>query len=268
MGPRRRQRNESGSALIIALFFATIFSLLVVSVISFTDAGLKATGAFVDQGKTASAASGAVDTAIKRFSMAGPCGDYAAPAINNQATIVHCDDLKAPADIAETQPQNALLSLGASSSESGIHATSNMQVQGDVFSNSTIDAGAGSTMTVSGDVSAVGNCSGVAQAALAPSQPAYVKDCANSAPAADPVIGADPDYPAPTTAVPVRQTVPGCTPPPSPAWLVTLAPGYYDDAGALSELTNGTSCHGANIVVWLQPGIYYFDFTFRGPSAV
>jgi hypothetical protein len=281
-GTRLGQRtDESGSTLIIALFFATIFSLFVVSVVTFTAAGLKASSGFVGQGKTASSANGAIDTAIKRRSMGGPCGepsltggaanasaDFASPSINGQATITHCDSLTgAHSAPVGPKPQDALLSLGTAAGE-GLQTTENLHIQGDVFSNSTIDAGTGKSMVVTGNISAVGDCTAnVSQATLAPSQQAYVKDCANFPPAADTVEGTDPDYPAPVTAVPVRQTVPGCSPSLSPPWLVPLAPGYYDDADALSALTSGTSCHGTNIMVWLQPGIYYFDFTFRGPSA-
>jgi len=42
-----------------------------------------------------------------------------------------------------------------------------------------------------------------------------------------------------------------------------LEPGYYDDAAALSQLTTGGPCAGK--VVWLKPGIYYFDFEFNAP---
>jgi hypothetical protein len=40
---------------------------------------------------------------------------------------------------------------------------------------------------------------------------------------------------------------------------MTFAPGYYDDAAALSDLMDGNgACKGS--VWWFQPGVYYFDF--------
>jgi hypothetical protein len=257
---RRRGHDESGSTLIIALFFTTIFSLFVVSVVTFTAAGLKASTAFVDQGKAAYGAAGATDAAIKRFSMGGPCDDYTAPPVNGHAMTVHCDDLRAPGGPLASQPAHALLGLGTSASEGVVSMSPDLQVQGSVFSKSTINTGTAGTMTVSGDVSAAGSCDRVFQPTLPASQAAYTKSCGS---AADPALGTDPDFTPVTTTVPARQAVPSC---PASGWLVTLTPGYYDDAAGLSRLTSG-GAHGCpNGVVWLQPGIYYFDFTFHGGS--
>ncbi|WP_449485350.1 hypothetical protein [Streptomyces avidinii] len=239
------------------------------SVLSFAGAGLKAASAYVDQGKRSYSADGATQLAIKNFSQGNPCADYTAPPINGRQMIVHCDSLNAsPAATRATQPQDALRSLGQAA-EDGINVTTRgLRVQGSVFSHSNITTGAGASMVVSGDVSAVGDCSSsVSQPQLPATQAPYVRGCANDTPSApaDAVVGADPDYTPPATAVPVRQTVPACPGPGSVSgsWLVRLQPGYYDDARALTRLTGG-DCR--NVVVWLQPGIYYFDFTFTGST--
>ncbi|WP_382466192.1 hypothetical protein ACFIN9_35870 [Streptomyces noursei] len=267
LNPRRLRDDEQGATLILALAFVVVFGLVTVSVLSFAGTGLKAAGVFVDQGKRGYSADGATQLAIKNFSQGNPCADYTAPPLNGRQMIVHCDPLNAsPATTRATQPQDALRSLGQSAKDGINVSTRGLRVQGSVFANSNITAGAGASMVVSGDVSAVGNCSSaVSQTQLPPAQAPYLHHCANDTPPApaDKVMGTDPDYAPPTTTVPVRQTVPAC---PAPgAWLVRLQPGYYDDARALTRLTGG-GC--PNVVVWLQPGIYYFDFTFTGGTAV
>ncbi|WP_205530685.1 hypothetical protein [Streptomyces sp. MBT27] len=265
--PRRPRDDEQGATLILALAFVVVFGLVTISVLSFAGTGLKAAGAYVDQGKRSYSADGATQLAIKNFSQGNPCADYTAPPINDQQMIVHCDPLNAsPATTRAAQPQDALTSLGKAAKD-GINVTTHgLRVQGGVFSRTNITTGAGASSVVSGDVSAVGDCSSrVSQAQLPPTQTPYAHACANDTPSApaDEVLGADPDYTPPATAVPVRRTVPAC--PKSGSWLVRLQPGYYDDAPALNRLTGG-DC--PDIVVWLRPGLYYFDFTFTGGSAI
>ncbi|MFJ7960288.1 hypothetical protein ACIQ62_28765 [Streptomyces sp. NPDC096319] len=266
--PRRpRDDDEQGAALVLALAFVLVFSVVAVSVLSFAGTGLKAASVYVDQGKRGYSADGATQLAIKNFSQGNPCADYTAPPINDRRMIVRCDPLHAsPVTTRATQPQDALRSLGRAEGD-GIHVTTpRLRVQGGVFSHANITTGAGASMVVSGDVSAVGDCSpAVSQPRLPPSQTPYVHGCADDTPSApaDEVVGADPDYTPPATAVPVRRTVPACPGPGS--WLVRLQPGYYDDALALTRLTGG-AC--PRVVVWLQPGVYAFDFTFAGGTAV
>ncbi|MGV9266168.1 hypothetical protein ACWDRR_16070 [Kitasatospora sp. NPDC003701] len=263
----RLRDDEQGATLILALVFVVVFGLIAVSVLSFAGTSLRAASTYVDQGKRAYSADGATQLAITNFSQGNPCADYTAPPLNGRQMIVHCDPLNAsPTTARATQPQDALRSLGRAADD-GINVTTpGLRVQGGVFSHSNISTGAGASAVVTGDVSAVGTCSGaVSQTRLPPTQAPYVHDCADDTPPApaDEAVGGDPDYTPPATAVPVRRTVPACPAPGS--WLVRLQPGSYDDAGALTRLTGG-DCPG--VVVWLQPGVYYFDFTFTGGTAV
>ncbi|MFD4937556.1 hypothetical protein [Streptomyces virginiae] len=267
----RRTRDEQGATLILALAFVVVFSVIAVSILSFTGTGLKAARVYVDQGKRNYSADGATQLAIKNFSQGNPCVPYTAPPINGRQMIVHCDPLNAsPATARATHPRDALRSLGQGAKDGIDVTTPGLRVQGGVFSHSNITTGAGASMVVSGDVSAVGDCSDtVSQPQLPTSQAPYAHDCANDTPPApaDQVVGGDPDHAPPATAVPVRQTVPACPGPGAGpgSWLVRLPPGHYDDAHALTRLTGG-DCPG--VVVWLQPGIHYFDFTFTGTTAV
>ncbi|MEV7169150.1 hypothetical protein AB0O18_05600 [Streptomyces sp. NPDC093224] len=266
--PRRLRGDEQGATLILALAFIVVFSLVAVSLLSSVGSGLKAAGVYADQGRRDYSADGATQLAIKNFAQGNPCADYTAPPINGRQMTVHCDPLNSsPGTARATQPQDALLSLGRAATD-GIDVTARgMRVQGSVFSRSGITTGAGGSMVVSGDVSAVGDCSAaVTQTRLPASEAPYAHACANDTPPApaDGVVGADPDHAPPVTAVPVRRTVPACPGSGSGSWLVRLPPGHYDDARALSRLTGG-DCPGA--VVWLQPGVHYFDFTLTGPPA-
>ncbi|WP_030767700.1 MULTISPECIES: hypothetical protein [unclassified Streptomyces] len=267
--PRRLRDDEQGGTLILALAFVVVFSLVTVSVLSFVGTGLKAASVYVDQGKRGYSADGATQLAIKNFAQGNPCAPYTAPPINGRQMIVRCDPLNAsPATARATQPQDALRSLGQAAKDGIDVSTPGLRVQGSVFSHSNVTTGAGASMVVSGDVSAVGDCSrAVTQTQLSPTQQPYAHACADDTPSApaDKVVGADPDHTPPATAVPILRTVPACPAPGS--WLVRLQPGSYDDARALSRLTGG-ECPG--VVVWLQPGIYYFDFTFTstGDTAV
>lgn len=264
---RRIRRGEEGSALIIALVFLTTIAVVVASILSFTEVGLRASKAydFNARARSSYAAEGGVATAIQRYSSTGPCDNFTAPLvgpvgagvpINGEGAIVRCDG-QPPAGAPATQPINSLLSLGTGRSD-GIRSTEELRLLGDVFSNSTISTDPEDAMIVQREVSAVGACSGPIQ--TAPPSPLR---CANTSPpaAADPTRGRDPDYNPSTVAVPVRRAVPSC-----PAgWLVPLEPGYYDDGDALNQLTASSStCSGK--VVWFMPGVYYFDLGFRGGS--
>lgn len=252
-GRRPRPAGEEGSALVIALFFTVIFSLLVAAVVSFAEVGLRAAASFDDKGRSAYAVDGAVNAAVNRFRGGGPCDDYTAPTgpdgrpLYGRGFIVRCVDDDRPASGRATKPVNALLSLGGE----GISTVGEQRILGNIFSNSTVAAGA--TLIVQGQVSATGDCTGDIRTSPDPD----AVRCANTGGGADLSEGRDPDYTRARTTVPVRRTAPPC-----PAgWLVELEPGYYDDAGALSALTDGR-CPGK--VVWLRPGDYYLDFTFRG----
>lgn len=260
-GRRRRPAEEEGSALIIALIFVTVFSLIVAALLSFTDVGLRASKSYRQQARVAHAADGAIAAATKRYSTTGPCDNYSSPMvqgpagdapINGISTIVRCEG-PPPAGSKAIQPVNSLLSLGTGADD-GITSTDELRLLGDVFSNTTVSTTG--TMVVQGEVSARGTCTGPIQTA-----PPGPLRCAGRTPPAPPdeARGRDPRYVAATTAVPMRREVPACRP--GDGWLVALQPGYYDDARALSALT-GANCNDR--VVWFRPGTYYFDFTFRG----
>lgn len=250
MARLHRRRGEDGSALVMALLVSTSLSLVVAAILSFTDIGFKAKKGFDSRDRTAYSADGAVDAAINRFRLGNPCDDYSAPPVNGQTMLVRCQDLGSTGATAN-KPPAALLSLGQDGVEDGIASNSNdLRVRGNVYSKSTVNVAPAGTMVVEGTVSAVGACSS--------NVTATTKVCDTTVTGADP-HGRDPDFVKALNTLPRRQTVPACGSG-TPAWLVTLDPGYYDDAAALNLLTSG-AC--PNSAILLRPGSYYFDFSFR-----
>lgn len=163
--------------------------------------------------------------------------------------------------LPDVHPKRAILSLRQSGE--GIAQTTGSGrtlVRGDVFSQTDVANQSTAPLTVQGTVAAVGACTGVIEVQVPPApQGASTpppKRCQNVGSAPPRAAGADPVYPAAVDVVPARQAVPATCKP-----VVALKPGYYDDAVALSQLTNG-GCPGA--VIWLKPGPYYFDFNFAG----
>jgi hypothetical protein len=249
------KRGEDGSALVLALFFSVVFFVLLAAMMTFTDVGLKSTKGFRNQLVSGAASAGAVDAAINRY-RDGACGDDPAPLtsevrpVNEKNVIVHCTTTQ-PAN----RPANALLARGGSAAE-GIQPTiPGVEVRGNVFSNSTVTATSPNTLTAKkGEVSAVDSCSTTGVT----TDPVTTLHCPPTG-SADPVDGRDPDFAKATDAEPMWRKA-EC--PAAPTWLVKLSPGYYDDPAALSDLTSAGGCAGVS-VVWLQPGVYYFDFGFR-----
>ena len=246
----------------MALIFATVFSLFVASVLSFTEVGLRASGSYAARARSSYAADGAVNAAINRYGLSEPCEDYTAPEgpggpVNGEGMVVHCSAGK-----RASTPVNALLSLGTVPGENGIDSIGDLRVLGDIVSNSTVHAGG--TMVVQGEVSALGNCSPLANIQTAPAVPLH---CANATPPspADPGQARDPDYTAALSTVPARRSVPPC--PAAEPRIVPLDPGYYDDdaLAGLQALTAPGAC--LNLAIWFRPGAYYLDFTFlRGAT--
>jgi hypothetical protein len=265
MNPRRTH-GEEGSALVIALVFLTVIGLITAGLLSFMDVAFHTTVAVRDQRAQAYSVDGAAKAAIQRIrgtlsegvdpADGGTCSPDT-PTIDGRTVTVTC--VGQPGSGHKTlfngdanTPRYAILTMSQEATEDGINQNSNaeLKIGGPVFSNSNIVGGAEkAVLAVDGAVYALGNCDPTKVTTTDP--PLH---CANAAHDADPADGVDPAYPSPLTAVPPVQAVPACP----GGWLVTLTPGTYDDANALSALTNG-SCAGR--VVLFQPGIYYLNST-------
>lgn len=262
MSSQRNKRGEKGSALVLALVFITVIGLLIGAVLTLVETSLKYSAVARSGRGELYAADGAMEAAIARKAGGGPCGD-STTTLNGVKVDVTCEPAPRPPppppELAPS-PAHAILTLGPQGLQQAA-GSEPVGVRGDVFSHSVVANGSTSDLTVQGDVAAVGDCSGkiTAMSVRCSNRPA-----GDPAPA-DPASGADPAYPSDLSAVPAPQLVPNCS---ASSWLVKLAPGYYDEAGALSRLTAGADPGCAGKVIWFQPGVYYFNFNFSstGPT--
>jgi len=257
----RRPAGDDGSALVLALFFVTVFALFVSAVVQFAQVSYTATQGFAGQRGAAYDVDAAVETAIHRFALGDPCGTFDAPALNQQGqrVAVNCTPEEPRTGGTTSSPGHAVLALGQDSAEGVRTSSPDLLLRGDVYSHSSVDVRNGARLTVQGTVSARGDCEQTENIVTARDATPRCANTSGGDPdrAADPLQGADPDYPAATRTVPRRQVVdPGACA--AAGWLVPVLPGYYDDAAALSGLTTGGACAGK--VVWFQPGTYYLDF--------
>lgn len=292
----RRRRDDDGAILIIAILVVTVVALVTGFVLTQGDTSLRATVTLRSVAGSTYAADGAAAVAINALRTgyspgdpngAGPDEDWA---FNNSfdgtgcfgkdagGNAVHTLDLPAfyPATGRESaptsaavecvaedatgaqgspvpinnanKPGNAILTLGTGG-ETGLYAKpqgnsiGQFRVQGGIWSNSDIVADNGSIVS-SESIRARTGCT-PRTAMVAPTV-----DCGAGA-SPDPSYLSDPVL-AGTGVPPLRR------PPTSCGTVVTFEPGYYDDANALTDLTNNNGCR--NSTFWFKPGTYYFDF--------
>lgn len=269
--PARRQHLDEGASLLIALMFVTGIGLVVGALLTYGATGIVSARATLAADQSEYDAGGALQTAINAVRTStyndpgSPCltnGFVDVPDSSGTTVRVLCTggpgtgDASGNVPISDAnRPGSALLTL-AGPTEPGIALSSNgtLTVKGQVRDNSGIAAGgsgSGVTLVGSSTLEAKGLCPRVvftpSTAASCPHLPSAPADIASFA---------DPGYAPPPTAPADldRRSVPAC------AGLVTLDPGYYDDASALSNLTTGCRSRGRSPVIWFKPGQYYFDF--------
>jgi hypothetical protein len=271
-----RARGEDGAALVLALIFLSLFGLFSGVLLGFSETGVRTTQTLRTQTQKIYAMEGAVDTAVNAMR-----GDITAGRDPAVSPLAHCDSYQATGGgqtmTATCQaepgsggavgggliPDHGILTLSTDATEHGIHQVSDVavQVNGSIFSNTNIlNSGTASVMTVNGTVEALGTCVSTSPASQMISTQGALR-CSNTGGGADPAHGVDPLYQPAALAAPAWRPVPACA-----AGVITFSPGTYDDAVALSALTNG-SC--ANATIHLAPdvagvGVYYFDFRNSG----
>jgi hypothetical protein len=278
-----RERNEDGASLIIALLFVTTVSLVSTGVLTFADSSIRTTVVLRDQASDAYAADGAAKIAVNALRTSSPPYTNATgqscltggalllpsfPSASAGSAYVTCAPDPAsgsgsagPINASNT-PANALLALNAASpDEAGIKVLSTttgsdaFQTQGSAVSNSTIYTGTGSSaVTNRGTLTSTSSIVGK----YGPRDPAANAGCFG--PLSAPVITCatatatpDPGYPPPVADQTVQRT--SCA---GNGKLVTLSPGLYTSATALSACDNNT--------LWFKPGVYYFDFGSTSPT--
>lgn len=261
---RERWEQEDGAVLVAVLAFLTFFAVVVGALLGLVDTGLRTTTLVRDQGRDVYAADGAMQTAVSTVaaqvldtSLATPFAASADPTscpaqivpMNGRQVSVACEIQAGSRQVipggagssTANTPAHALLALGSE----GIQIRNNdgdatYGIAGAVASNGPV-ASLNNTVRIFGDVHATA-CSGALTVT-------GTSNCAVTTPFVDPA------YPSATsTRPPDAPPLPPCTP------TVTLLPGTYTDAKALSDLIS--TCNATFLMV----GTYHFDFV--GTTAV
>lgn len=267
---RRRvdARDDTGSALALALVFLMLFGIYVGVVLSFAQTSLRSTAAVRDEGATTYAAGGAVDGAINAVRTdltagvdpgttpipATSCFSLPAGQLGNTAPVtVTCRPRPGSGAGAtgslRSQPAQAVLTTATNAAEGiSVPTGANVRVQGSALAQQALTVPLGATLTSSTSIAA-STCAVLGTATPTPQCGAAIPPDPASDPAAFPTTWAGPTtYPTPVG------TLPACATP-----VVRLSPGTYQSRTALQAVLN---C--PNTVIWFRPGQYYFDFTDAG----
>lgn len=266
---RRARKDEEGSALILALAMITVVALMLAVVLDFTDTGLLATPAFVEQRDILNEVDGAVEGAINSVrgstllgTVGSPinCGPFEPykndPGLSEVDVTVSCTAQTSTTGvgIAENQPPFAVMTVGDQTGE-GFYLAGNemLTVDGGMYSRGVIDAkssagtGAQSAIQSYGDLLAEKGCNPTPPGSVFTSL-GGIRDC-NVTPVD---AGKDPNYPPAILALP-SAIDPAATCPGGANGLVEFLPGLYSEIPVAPPTCTGD-------VWWFSPGIYYFDF--------
>lgn len=253
----RRQNDDAGSVMLIALVIVTIVGLLLTVIISFANTGVHAASQFADERRVGYEADGAVKGAINlvrgRSSAGragGSCPTYTPAAGASGVTmLVECVGLPGSGGSFDDQPPFALLMTGTASGE-GITETGNstLTVDGGVYTRGDLaldkpGSGANTRLTVYGDTTAQGNCTRTPVAT-------YITTPGGQLTCNAPDDGAWNLNYAPAVATPPSVVDPTSTCPVGVPY-VSFTPGTYTEVPV-------AACNRS--IWWFQPGAYYFDF--------
>lgn len=275
----RRLRGESGASLVIAMAFLTLFGVFIAALLGFAATSFKATVAVHDQGMAVYAAEGAVDTALTRIRnqptmQLGQSGDTGCgltfPALDGAPPASVTCTPQTPAGAVRPGidgPANAILTMNGNLAVTGGGL---LRTTGSVFANGGVDLG-GATLDASDwAANATGACT--PDPATNPTRWLAVQTQCN---AADPTgDGAYPGYPSRIGELLVNGGIPKAKRNPKPTCvgrIVTFLPGYYDKSDhfekdwskdkKIKKACTPTNSAPLKEVVYLQPGVYYLNFT-------
>lgn len=263
----RLRSDDRGVVLVLVLMFLVLFASFGVAIIGLAATSLRETNNIGRQRAATATAEGAIDVAIRRglssfqsnIASIAAGGTWTCPGASTTAngvtgTVACTVTGTSIAGDSNPKPADAIMTLGGSVTQS---KRGGLTIGGNVFAGGAITVqDSRGAMTVQGTARATsGTCARVTASggvtcptSPGPSDPAYAPALAT----------------APSTVASVPAT---CA-----TSIVTFDPPAgglrYNDAAALSKLTNGktSSCKGK--IVWFKPGVHYFDFTSGGTEWV
>ncbi|MGQ0742758.1 MAG: hypothetical protein ACT4OS_00160 [Acidimicrobiales bacterium] len=252
---KARAAGQEGSALVLALVFVTVVSLLIAGTLTLSGAGIRFGDQIAQSRTNLFAADSAIQTAIAATTQTVATGAVVCPPLDGVA----CSPPPAEGPVTPTGGP-AIVAFGTHPDEGleQVDPGGLLRVGGDIISNSKVEAlvaPKGIDVDTQASVTARGACTGN----LVTSD----RRCAGDpdAPTVDQAVPAFAADLSPAAAPGPPQTVPGCAP------VMTLAPGYYDDAEALKALTDGRPGCTNPRILHLPPGSYYFDLNHGAPAS-
>lgn len=263
-----QRRGEEGVALLGALIFVTLCSIVVSVMLGFVDTDFRTTINVREQRHEVYSADAAVEAAIRNYQQSGKTcpSTWTPPAVNDVAAAditVSCSGDGTNAPSLPNVPSYSILTRGSASGD-GIRAVSGAltPARGGVFVEGAIDISSGAKLyVVSGSVTATACTGGGTIEVASPG----TQDCSYTGlPEPDPVgISSAPAVPAAALAL---RTVPACPGDGSP---IVFQSGMYTDLNGLKALT--ASC-SSNVFHFAPdaggPGFFHFDFAGGGEWAI
>lgn len=257
MRMRSRCQGEEGSALVLALIFLTVMSIVVTATLSLADVDFRNTSNVRDDRKTVYAADAALDAAINSYAVTGTCPTPATgvvPQVNGITPTVSCDTAGGGAPVAPLNQPDLAISALATGAEAGMTIVSGAvsAVRGGLYSNTSINTSSGANLYVAPPDRIVtrAGCTGGGTVGPAPCETV-------TGPYAP---GNDPGYAKASATAPVTFVAAPTCPATEP---VVFPVGTYNDRPALEAFM--ASC--ARRTYWFppagaigNPGVYYFDF--------
>lgn len=259
----RLRCDDRGVVLVIVLLFLVLFASFGVAIIGLAATSLRETNSIGRTRAAAATAEGAIDVAIRRglssfqtnIATIAAGGAWTCPGstttANGVSATAACTIIgTAVAGDSNPKPTDAIMTLGGAVTQS---KRGGLIIGGNVFAGGAITVSdSRGTMTVQGTAKATsGTCPRVTASggvtcptSPGPSDPAYTPALAT----------------APSTVASVPAT---CS-----SAIVTFDPPagglFYNDAAALSKLTNGKTASCKGKIIWFKPGVHYFNFTVGG----
>lgn len=272
---RRASRDESGSALVLALLVVLVVASGLAAALDYVGTGLTLAPTIRDARNSTNYVQGAVEGAINQVRGSSEAGltDTSCPTFNPSAPSglsgvsgktfsVTCTGLDAGTTYPVDQPRYAIQALGTGAM--GIRqvaGNAQLYVDGGIYSKGVVSVGGGAqnSLRVNGTILAEGSCSG----RITQTDPRPLSETCSRTTTA---LGDDPNYgssiPDATSLASLIGTSPitaGADPLPTcNGNLIEFGAGYYQESPADLVSSFLAKC---NASVWhFAPGRYYFDY--------
>ncbi|MDP3713675.1 MAG: hypothetical protein Q8R60_14465 [Mycobacteriales bacterium] len=275
----KKPKGDAGASLLIVLVFLLLVSVLVLSLLGFTQASFESSDAVRESRQSTYAADAATEYAIAKVK-ADPSGDvgttYGPPCafvvegVNGRPSTVLCSPAPGSGVVLQNRALNALLTL-SDTEPLALTGTFDLVVDGRIYSHDDITTSTSSNSFIRSTATVIaegdGQCSAVGN------NPAerVVADKGKTCRSAPTPAGVDPQWtpsvmlrPAAPLLPPQLSCLPGKAGKNDDKDLITFSPGTYvlSPVTILKTLDLAKACD-EDATLYFQPGVYYLeDVTF------